>query len=427
MRGEVRRGAVDSTAALLGEGYVFGSRRFEELGTDAFRTRVLGLPMTFLRGRAASQLFYGTEHFTRRGAIPPSVQHLLQDVGSVQGLTGAAHRRRKALFVGMLLGPEAEAITVVLAQEWQRAAVRWSRQERIELHGQVQGVLARTALRWAGIPLTGPHIRERARELALLVDRVALVGPPVWWARLRRRRTERWAAGLVEQVRSGALVPPPRSALAMIAHHREGEGDGELLDPSVAAVELINVLRPVVAVSRFIAFAAVALIVHPSWHDTFAASDETDLENFVQEVRRYYPFFPAVPGRARHAVTWQGHTFARGDRVVLDLYGTDHDPELWSRPETFLPERFRRWDGDPHSLVAQGGGDVRTNHRCPGERITIELMKEAVRQLTRGMTFSVPAQDLSIRLDARGPVPALPREGVLLSRVGAAPPAPGPA
>ncbi len=39
---------------------------------------------------------------------------------------------------------------------------------------------------------------------------------------------------------------------------------GNLLDPGVAAVELINILRPTVAVARYVAFAAVALHEFPS-------------------------------------------------------------------------------------------------------------------------------------------------------------------
>ena len=405
----------ESLIDFLGEGYAFGSRNFERLATDTFRTRLLGVPVTFLRGAEASRFFYGTDgpqRFTRHRAIPAFVQHLLQDRGSVQTLDGEAHRHRKAAFVHLLMGPAAGDITDVLAEEWQRAVRQWSRHERIELHRQAQVVLTRVALRWSGIPLDGTDVRQRAKELAAMVDRVALVGPGNWSARAMRRRTESWAAGLVRDVRDGRLVPPPDSALAVLARHRDL--DDHLLDVEVAAVELINVLRPIVAVSRFVTFAALALIERPTWAETFAAGDEADLTGFVHEVRRYYPFFPAIPGRARYDISWHGERLRAGAWVILDLYGTNHDPSVWEHPETFTPERFRHWDGDPDTLVPQGGGDVRSGHRCPGERVTIELMKESVRQLTRGMRYEVPVQDTSVRLNL---LPALPREGVLLRRV----------
>src|SRR5699024_206441 len=132
--------------------------------------------------------------------------------------------------------------------------------------------------------------------------RVARFGPTNWYARWRRRGTEQWAAGLVQQVRAGDLDPGPGTALDVFAHHTED--DGQLLTPEVAAVELLNILRPILAVALFVEFAAVALIEHPQWREAFAAGVETDLEPFVQEVRRYYPFFPAVPGRVREPFSW---------------------------------------------------------------------------------------------------------------------------
>jgi fatty-acid peroxygenase len=100
-------------------------------------------------------------------------------------------------------------------------------------------------------------------------------------------------------------------------------------------------------------------------------------------VRRFYPFFPFVGGRALHPFEWRGHHFAEGTWFLLDLYGTNHDPRLWDQPEEFLPERFRAWDGGPFGFVPQGGGDPMSGHRCAGERLTIELVKQAVRLLTQ--------------------------------------------
>jgi hypothetical protein len=40
----------DQSHRFLIEGYEFGRHRFDRLGTDAFRTRLMGKPVTFLRG-----------------------------------------------------------------------------------------------------------------------------------------------------------------------------------------------------------------------------------------------------------------------------------------------------------------------------------------------------------------------------------------
>jgi fatty-acid peroxygenase len=127
---------------------------------------------------------------------------------------------------------------------------------------------------------------------------------------------------------------------------------------------------------------------------------------FVQEVRRFYPFFPLVAARVRNSLAWNGYRFAQGTRVLLDLYGTNHDQRLWDRPEVFQPLRFREWNGSAFNFVPQGGGDHAVHHRCPGEWITIALMKQALAFMTRSMTYDVPKQDLRVRLSR---MPAIPR------------------
>ncbi len=399
--------------ALLTQGYAFVSRTCDELGTDAFRAGVTGRQVTFLRGAEASRLFYGGEGaFTRAGAVPTFIQHLLQDEGSVQALDGAAHHHRKAMFRALLTSSDAGTIVAAFAEDFARGARYWAGQDRIVLHDQAELLLTRTAMRWAGVPLTGTSVRHRARELSAMVDWIGLLGPGNWAARALRRRTETWAAGLVRSVRTGDLEPPADSALAVISRFRDLRG--RHLSEQVAAVELINVLRPIVAVSYFITFAAAALTTHPHWRETFADGREEDLTGFVHEVRRFYPFFPVVPGRTTCPVTFAGTQIGTGEVVVLDLYGTNHHADLWHRPEEFRPERFRTWSPDPHTLVPQGGGEAATDHRCPGEPMTIALMAEAVRQLTRTITYTVPVQDLSVPLNR---APALPREGMLLAHV----------
>ena len=402
---------LDSTLAFLREGYPFASSRFDAHGDDLFTTRLALRPVTFLRGEEAAAKFYGGERFTRQGAMPASIQHLLQDKGSVQALDGAAHRHRKQAFLS-LMGPDAmERIAEIFEQEWHLAADRLSGQDRVVLHDLSRVVLTRTAVRWAGIPLEEADLPRLTTELSLMFTQVARFGPANWYAQWRRRGTERWAAELVRRVRSGGLTADAGTALAVFSDHRDESG--QRLPEDVAAVEILNILRPIVAVSLFIEFAAVALAQHPQWRHAFSAGEEDDLEPFVQEVRRHYPFFPAVPGRVREPFDWRGHQFREGDWVVLDLYGTCHDARLWEDPDAFRPERFRGWSWQehPHTLIAQGAGHHEQDHRCPGEWSTVELLKRSVRLLSTG-DLRAPSQDLSIRLDR---FPTGPRSGVVLA------------
>lgn len=134
----------------------------------------------------------------------------------------------------------------------------------------------------------------------------------------------------------------------------------------------------------------------------------------MQEVRRFYSFFPAVAARVRRGFEWHGYRFPRGGRVILDLYGTNHDPRSWEAPEEFRPKRFLEWDGSPFNLIPQGGGDHDLGHRCAGEWVTIALMKVATDFLVRHIAYDVPEQDLRIDMSR---LPALPRSGFVIGQV----------
>ena len=95
-------------------------------------------------------------------------------------------------------------------------------------------------------------------------------------------------------------------------------------------------------------------------------------------------------------------------------YHVTDDDRSWLDPDTFRPERFVGWIGDPYSLIPQGAGDVATTHRCPGEALTIELMKTATRLLSRTLAYDVPPQDLSMSLSR---IPALPASRFVVERV----------
>jgi fatty-acid peroxygenase len=266
--------------------------------------------------------------------------------------------------------------------------------------------------RWAGVPLQDAEVAPRTREFAAMVESAGSLGPKNWRAQLLRQRTERWARRRIEALRGEGAAANDGTAAEIIASHRGP--DGALLDAGIAAIELLNVLRPTVAVANFITFAALALHEHRPWGERFASGNDEDLRPFSQEVRRYYPFFPVVGGRARDRFEWHGHAFEKGQWVLLDLYGTNHDARLCHEPKSFRPERFRAWNDEPNTFIPQGAGHVETGHRCPGEEITVRLVEESVRFLTRDISYFVPPQRLGYRLSQ---LPALPQSGFQINRV----------
>ncbi|MEV0731221.1 cytochrome P450 [Polymorphospora sp. NPDC050346] len=175
-------------------------------------------------------------------------------------------------------------------------------------------------------------------------------------------------------------------------------------------MELLNLLRPTVAVSWFLTFAAHALHRWPR-HSARLRDDPAYAGPLVQEVRRFYPFAPFVGGRAVRDLSWAGHDIPAGTLVLLDIYGQNHDPALWPAPYRFDPERFVGREVDMFGLIPQGGGDVRTGHRCPGEDLTVTLLRRLVSCLVE-LDYRVPDQDLTIPLHR---IPTRPRSGFVLT------------
>lgn len=402
----------DNTLALLRAPYEFVGERCIRYGSDLFETRLLLRRTICMSGPEAARIFYDQGRFVRRGAMPGRIRGTLLGRGGVQGLDDEAHRHRKRMFMSLMTPERIARLAELTADELRIQAEQWVSMDRVVLYDALQEVLTRAVCAWCSVPLAEADVARRARDLALMFDAAGAVGPRHWQSRLARLRAEGWIANLIRQVRGGNLFPPQQSPLHVVALHRGR--DGGLLPPLTAAVELLNLLRPTVAISVFMTFIAHALHQHPDCRQRLAAGEPGYAELFVQEVRRFYPFFPAVAARARRDFDWKGYRLPRGRRVLLDLYGTDHDPRTWDAPDEFRPERFREWDESPFNFIPQGGGDHHQGHRCAGEWVTIELMKVAASFLAGRITYDVPEQDLRIDM-AR--LPARPRSGFAISNL----------
>lgn len=245
-----------------------------------------------------------------------------------------------------------------------------------------------------------------------MIDGAGSVGFRNWQGLILRKSTENWIKEFINNLREGQIQISQSSPAHTIAFFRDQKGD--LLNTSIAAIELINLLRPTVAVAHYIMFAALALHNYPLCKTKIKEYSEDYLAWFVNEVRRFYPFFPVVGGHVLKEFEWRDYKFKKGEWVFLDLYGTNHDKRIWNNPEIFEPERFRSWNGSAYSFIPQGGGDFYTGHRCAGEWLTIELMKKCTELLISNMEYEIPYQDLSIDFSR---FPALPTSHLILKNI----------
>jgi len=400
---------LDDTLSLFLEGYGWlpGLRR--RTSGQVVHTRLLGRRAVGLCGPEAARFFYDEDHVLRHPALPEFVKSTLVGHGAVHTLDGVDHRVRKAMFMSLLTGAGVASLVAHTEAAWDEAVGSWSGGRHVVLFDEAAKVLTRGVCQWAGIPLDSADVPALAGDLTAAVDGFGSGGPRHWRARLARARREVWLGDLVRRIREGTVTAPPGSALDVVTLHRDA--DGKPLDPRVAAVELLNVIRPTVAVCWYLTFAAHALHRWPAHRAALRDGDAAFAEAFAQEVRRFYPFAPFVAGKAVRELSWAGERIPEGCLVLLDIYGQNHDPGLWEEPYTFNPTRFvGRQIGDYH-LIPQGGGDPAAGHRCPGEEITMALLRALSMRLA-GLDYDVPPQDLAISLRR---IPARPASGFLMA------------
>ena len=407
-----REEGIDHSMSLLREGYMYIRNRRNSFSSDIFETRLLGQKAICMGGKEAAEIFYDADKFYRNGVAPKRVQKTLFGVDGVQTLDEEAHTHRKKMFMSLMTPEKLDDLKQLTKKHWNLTTSKWEQMEKVVLYEESKEILCRTACEWAGVPLIEEEVKERAEQLGTLFESPTAIGPEHWKGRHSRKKVEEWIMEMVERVREGKMTPNEGTALHTISLHRDIEGN--LLEADVAAVEVVNILRPIVAISIYINFTTLAVLHHPEEKGKVKSSDEHYAQMFVQEVRRYYPFFPLVAAKVKKDFTWNGFLFEKDTLTLLDLYGTNHDPTLWDNPEIFNPNRFAKWKGSPFSFIPQGGGDYVMGHRCAGEFVTIEVMKVSLDYLVNHLEFNMPDQDLSYSLVS---MPSIPHSKIVLTNV----------
>ncbi len=407
-----REDGIDHTLPLLKEGYEFIMNRKRSFNSQIFETRIMGKKSVCMSGRDAAQVFYDTDMFKREDAAPNRLVQTLFGKNGVQTLDGEAHRHRKQMHMSVMHEQNVEKFKEISVQYWEKALDEWSKKEDIILYDEVKKLLCKVACLWAGVLVEEEEISWLTKELSEMYEGAGAIGPTHWKGRSAQNQVEKWMLALVEKVRDGRLIPPENTALHQFTWHKDL--DGNLLDPSIVVVEMMNIYRPIVAISVYINFVALALIQHPDEIDKLKNGDEKYTYMFIDEVRRYYPFFPFVAAKVKEDFTWRDYKIEKDTLAFLDLYGTNHDENLWLYPEEFNPNRFADQMNDRFSFIPQGGGEYLTGHRCSGEQLTIEMMKVSLDYFVNHMEYEVPEQDFSFEMNE---FPAIPRSRIVLRNV----------
>lgn len=403
--------SIDSSLSLFLEGYPFIQKRCKKYNTDIFHTHLLCKKMICMSGQEAAKLFYNDKYFIRKDVAPKRIQKTLFGQNGVQNLDGCEHKDRKEMFMSIMNYENLKLLIQYTREQWETNSKKWNNKD-IVLFDEAQIIMCQVACKWAGVPLNCNEIMQRSTDLGKMIDGFGGVGIRYCKGKRARNRSEKWMRNVITKIRSQKISPAKNTAAYVIAWHRDE--NKRILSTQIASVELLNIIRPIVAIATYITFGALALYKHPEYRLNSNLKENEYKQMFVQEIRRFYPFTPFLGAKVKKSFIWKGYYFKKGTLVLLDIYGTNHDEKIWSNPNEFIPERFDNWKDDGFSFIPQGGGDYSNGHRCAGELVTIEVMKESIDFLANNLSYKVPKQNLNYPLCR---IPTLPKSRFVINRV----------
>ncbi|AYW45036.1 cytochrome P450 [Tetragenococcus koreensis] len=400
---------------LYNAGYEVLSELRKEVDAPVVKASLLNQEIIAVYGQNAAKKFYDAENFKRDKAMPTPILKTLQGEGGVQTLDGKEHYKRKSVFMDLMTPDRMEDYRKILEETLTQELDAQTGQ--FELYHLTKNVLFKAICKWAGVNL-GEYSPEEIDELAdtqvnMFEGTVNSVSQHIEGLE-GRKKAEKWAQELLEEARKNPV--PGKENVPLYAFAEATDVDGERLPLNIAAVDFLNIIRPTVAITVWVALMGHALFGPNNVYKELKQNFDHLQDSFIQELRRYYPFFPMVPAISIRDVEIDGYLIPEGSWVVLDLFGTNHDGRSIKDPESFEIDRYVgrtkqiSYD-EEYEMIAQGGGDFRAMHRCAGEWITLHTLRVFSNQLVNGYDFSIPKQDWEVPMNK---FPTFPEDKVLL-------------
>lgn len=147
-----------------------------------------------------------------------------------------------------------------------------------------------------------------------------------------------------------------------------------------------------------------ALSQNPEWQDKLRtqinAIDEEHLsyedlgqfsaaELVLKESLRLYPPLPVIPRMAIKDCEFDGYKILKDQSVMVSPYATQRDPNIWTNPNRFDPERFTKERAEDqkhkHAWIPFGGGA----HKCLGLHFADLQIKMVLFKLLKRYQISV--------------------------------------
>ncbi|KAI3673132.1 hypothetical protein L6452_39247 [Arctium lappa] len=123
------------------------------------------------------------------------------------------------------------------------------------------------------------------------------------------------------------------------------------------------------------------------------------LQAVIKESMRLYPVAPLlVPHESIEDCIIGGYTVPKGTQLLVNVWKIQHDPEIWTDPFEFQPDRFltskREIDvrGQHFELIPFGSG----RRMCIGSSLALEAMQLILASIIHGFEFRNPSNEQKI-------------------------------
>ncbi|KAL6420178.1 hypothetical protein ACFW04_012265 [Cataglyphis niger] len=123
------------------------------------------------------------------------------------------------------------------------------------------------------------------------------------------------------------------------------------------------------------------------------------LERCLKEALRLYPSVPVISRNVEEDVKLHSYVIPAGTMLVLNIYGVHRDPNFWSNPEVFDPDRFlpeRIQKRHPYSYLPFSAGP----RNCIGQRFGLLELKAMIAPLIHNFYLEPIDHLKDIRLTA---------------------------
>uniref|UniRef100_A0A6Q2XIK4 unspecific monooxygenase n=1 Tax=Esox lucius TaxID=8010 RepID=A0A6Q2XIK4_ESOLU len=126
------------------------------------------------------------------------------------------------------------------------------------------------------------------------------------------------------------------------------------------------------------------------------------LDSVLNESLRLYPIAPRLERVAKKTVEINGIIIPKDCVVLVPTWTLHRDPEIWSDPEEFKPERFSKENKesiDPYSYMPFGAGP----RNCIGMRFALIMIKLAMVEILQSYTFTACEEtQIPLEMDIQG-------------------------